>query len=252
MPKTVLLERDDAVALVRLNRPETHHALNQQLCGELLAVLATLREDPAVGAVVLTGSGDRAFCAGQDMAEATGATTAVEGANTGQVLAELGRYPKPVIAAVNGYCYGAGAALATLCDVRLAAQRATFRFPGAAYGLVVGAARLPAIVGPAKAKEIIFTARVVGSAEAYEIGLANHVYADHALLDEALAMAKLIAANSREAVKLSKAVIDTATLSGPAEQGEAAANKKLRASAEHRRLFKAAAERVTGTGKPSQ
>lgn len=247
MSETVLVERDDAVAILRLNRPEVHNAMNAELSGALLSALASLRDDADVGAVVLTGAGDRAFCAGQDMAEAPDGVGAMRGggANAGQVFAELGRYPKPVIAAVNGHCYGAGAVLAVLSDIRLAAGRATFRLPGAAYGLVVGAARLPAIVGAPRAKELIFTARVVDAAEAHQIGLVNHVLDDDTLLAHAVAMAKQIAANSAEAVKLSKAVIDTATLSGPAEQGEAAANKKLRASAEHRERFSAAAQRVT-------
>lgn len=249
MPETVIVDRDEAVAIIRLNRPEVHHAMNAQLSGELMAALAELRDDATVRAVVLTGAGERAFCAGQDMTEAPEGVGRMrsdgEGSTAGHVFAELGRYPKPVIAAVNGHCYGAGAVLAVLCDIRLAAERATFRLPGAAYGLVVGAARLPAIIGAPKAKELIYTARVVGAEEALAMGLVNHVYAADALLGEAVAMAKQIAANSTEAVKLSKAVIDTATLSGPAERGEAAANKKMRASAEHRERFSAAAKRVT-------
>lgn len=248
MGETVLTERDDSIVVLRMNRPDKHHALNAQLAGELLASLRAIRDDDDVRVVILTGTGTKAFCAGQDMSEATEGIGRAEGANAGQLFAELGRFPRPVIAAVNGYCYGAGAVLATLCDIRLVAESATFRFPGAAYGLVVGAARLPAIVGAAKAKELIFTAKVVGAAEAGDIGLANHVVSDDRLMDEALAMARTIAANSAEAVTLSKAVVDTATLSGPAEQGEAAANKKLRASAEHRERFKAAADSVTRRG----
>lgn len=245
MTDTVLVDRDEAVAIVRLHRPEKHHAFNAQLAGDLMTTLVALRDDASARVVVITGSGDKAFCAGQDMAEATSGEATRDGATLAQVYAELGRYPTPVIAAVNGYCYGGGAMLAVLCDIRLAAERATFRFPGAAYGLVVAAARLPAVVGAAKAKELIYTGRVVGSAEALAMGLVNHVYPNEALLAEAVAMAKQIAANSVEAVRLSKAVVDTATLSGPAEQGEAAANKKLRASPEHRERFRAAADNVT-------
>ena len=247
--ETVLYERDGPVAVVRLNRPEKLNAINRELSGALAETIGALEADEAVQAIVLTGNG-RAFCAGADMKERTEAMDqgpvqpgAAGGANG---VAAVARATKPVIAAINGHAYGGGAHLAVCCDIRLAAATATFRFVGASYGLVVGGTQLSRIVGPALAKELLFTARVIDAAEAERIGLVNHVIAPAELLNAAVAMAKEVAANSPPAVRWAKRIVDAATVIENGVELEAQADRELRASAEHATRFREAAQRVVG------
>ena len=247
--ETVLYERDGPVAVVRLNRPEKLNAINRELSGALAETIGALEADEAVQAIVLTGNG-RAFCAGADMKERTEAMDqgpvqpgAAGGANG---VAAVARAAKPVIAAINGHAYGGGAHLAVCCDIRLAAATATFRFVGASYGLVVGGTQLSRIVGPALAKELLFTARVIDAAEAERIGLVNHVIAPAELLNAAVAMAKEVAANSPPAVRWAKRIVDAATVIEKGVELEAQADRELRASAEHATRFREAAQRVVG------
>jgi enoyl-CoA hydratase/carnithine racemase len=243
----VLEERQGAVLLLTLNRPERHHAINHELGAQLASAVERAERDDDVRAIVLTGSGERAFCAGADMVETSGADGAdPRPGGAGAAITRLGNTPLPVIAAVNGYCYGGGAALAVACDIRLASENATFRLPGAEYGLVVAAASLPRLVGAAVAKELIFSARRIDAAEARRYGLVNEVYEPPDLLPAAIALAQAIAANSVAAVRASKRVIDVATLSDTARQLEAEANRALRGSPEQVERFRAATRRVTG------
>ena len=250
----VLEERFGNVLALTLNRPHRHHALNRALTGRLSAALHAAQADASVHAVVLTGGGSKAFCAGADMLEASGvepappadpATTTPTGA-AGNAYAALAALRVPIIAAVNGYCYGGGAHLAIACDIRLASTTATFRLPGAEYGLVVAAATLPRLVGSSKAKELIYTARRFGAADALQWGLVSSLHAPEELLPAALTLAEEIAANSPAAVQASKAVIDAATLSAAATDMELAVNRKLRGSPEQSARFRAATKRVTG------
>ena len=257
----VLEERHGAVLLLTLNRPERHHAINRELGAQLAEAIARAEADEGVRAIVLTGGGDRAFCAGADMVETSGLVASGDGdaqttraqpqaepraGGAGAAIAAVAETPLPVIAAVNGYCYGGGASLAITCDIRLASETATFRLPGVEYGLVVAASTLPRLVGAAKAKEIIFTARRLDAAEALAIGLVNAVYPQSELLPATLAMAETIARQSVAAVRASKRVIDAATLSDAARALEAEANRTLRGSPEQTERFRDATRRVTG------
>lgn len=247
---TVLCERLGAVAIVRLNRPDKLNAINRELSEALAETMQTLEEDESVLVTVLTGNG-RAFCAGADMkerAEALGPGAAAGQAATLNGVAAVAQAAKPVIAAINGHAFGGGAHLAVCCDIRLAAPEATFRFVGASYGLVVGGTPLARIVGPALAKELLFTARVIDAEEAERIGLVNHVLPSAGLLEAAVAMAKEIAANSPAAVRWAKRVVDAATIIEKGLEVEAAADRELRASAEHAARFREAAQRVVGGG----
>lgn len=249
----VLEERKGHVLVLTLNRPRRHHALNRALTGRLAEALRDAEADDGVRAIVLTGSGTKAFCAGADMLElsgveppsASGGGSQPTGA-AGNAYAALAAVSSPVIAAVNGYCYGGGAHIAIGCDIRLASTSATFRLPGAEYGLVVAAATLPRLVGAAKAKEIIYTARKFDAGDALAWGLVSAVYEPEHLLPAALSMAADIAANSPSAVRASKAVIDAATLSDEAGELELAHNRVLRGSPEQSQRFRAATKKVTG------
>jgi enoyl-CoA hydratase/carnithine racemase len=241
----VLAERHDAVLVLSLNRPERHHALNAALNSALAEAIEVAEAAPDVRAIVLTGSGSRAFCAGADMLEASGLERPAPG-NPRQAIARVAGTPLPVIAAVNGYCYGGGALLAISCDIRLASDTATFRLPGSEYGLVVGAATLPRLVGAARAKDLIFTARRIDAAEAFAYGLVTAVHPPEELLPAAIEMARTIASHSSTAIRAAKRVIDAATLSAAALALETEANRELRGSPEQVTRFRAATERVTG------
>jgi enoyl-CoA hydratase/carnithine racemase len=206
--------------------------------------------DEDVRCIVVTGAGEKAFCAGGDMLEMSGIeenAAPLPPANQRlNAFGELSNTPLPVIAAINGYCYGGGARLAVGCDIRLAAETATFRLPGAEYGLVVAAAMLPRLVGAAKAKEWIFTARKFDAQEAMEAGLVSSLHAPGDLLPAALEMAESIAGMSPSAVQESKRVIDAASLSEEAERLESEINRRLRGTPEQSQRFRDATRRVTG------
>jgi enoyl-CoA hydratase len=245
----VLVERTGHVAVLILNRPDKHNAISSAMAQELVRALDGLEADEDVRVIVLTGAGEKAFCAGADMAEAVALQESESPQRrdfAAQAAARLARVKKPVIAAVNGYAYGGGAVFAISTDIRIASQNARFRFVGASYGLSVGASQLPRLVGAPVAKELIFTARTVDADEALRIGLVNRVVPSAELMEAALAMAGQIAANSPEAVRAAKEVIDMATSAEEAARREMEHNQRLRASEDHRRRFREAAERVTG------
>jgi methylglutaconyl-CoA hydratase len=243
----VIEERRGDVLLLTLNRPERHNAMNAAL-NHLLGDAVRRAEPEGAKVIVITGAGAKAFCSGGDMVEMSGIEEAQLPPREERVNGtdELMRTPLPVIAAINGYCYGGGARLAIACDIRLASETATFRLPGAEYGLVVGAATLPRLVGSSKAKEWIFTARPFDAREALEAGLVSSLHAPDALLPAALEMAETIAGHSTEAVRESKRVIDLATLSDEVRTAEEQTNRRLRGSKEQSERFRQATRRVTG------
>jgi enoyl-CoA hydratase len=240
----IILERDGHIATIRLNRPEKHNAINAEMSAELIECLDALEADDEVRVIVLTGAGEKAFCAGADMAEAIGTAGDTRRDAAARAAIRLLRVKKPTIAAVNGYAYGGGAVFAIHCDIRVCSDAAKFRFVGATYGLVVGASQLPRIVGPPVAKELIFTARVVDAEEALKIGLANRVIPHAELTSVVAEMASAIAANSPTAVMASKEVIDVGTTIAEGGKREMEHNLALRQGEDHRERFRAAAERV--------
>jgi enoyl-CoA hydratase len=246
--EALTLDRDGALATIRLNRPDKHNAINSVMSREMIEILDALEADDDVRVIILTGAGDKAFCAGADMGEAVKARSdGRDGKDfAAQAAIRLARVRKPLIAAVNGYAYGGGAVFAIACDIRIASDNARFRFVGASYGLSVGASQLPRLVGAPMAKELIFTARTVDADEAVRIGLVNHVVEQAELMHFVIEMAGKIAANSPAAILVSKEVIDIATANKDAARREMEHNVKLRQSEDHRSRFKAAADRVTG------
>jgi enoyl-CoA hydratase len=240
--------REGHVALLRMERIDKHNAFNRTLSSEVLGALDELEQDDGVHVVVLAGSGN-AFCAGADMTEAVAAIEE-NGRNDGMAAAivRVGRFRKPLLACVNGAAYGGGALLAITCDIRIASENAAFRFPGAAYGLVVGGSQLPRVVGPAFAKELLFTGRVVQAEEALRIGLVNRVVTRDEVEGVTMEMAQQIAANSPEALLGTKQAVDRATEVDEAQRVELEWNAGLRASPEHHARFRAAQERVAKRG----
>lgn len=247
--ETLILEQHGPTTVVRLNRPEKHNAISRQLAADLIACLDALEADDAVRVIVLTGAGDKAFCAGADMAQAAlGQDRPADDDGSkdfaAQAVIRLGHVRKPLLGAINGYAYGGGAVLAINCDIRICSDNAKFRFVGTVYGLVVGASRLPSVVGAPMAKELIFTARTVDADEALRIGLANHVVPQPDLERTVLEMAAQIAEHSPPALAASKEVIDIAAGWKDAARRELDHNIELRQSEEHLKRFRAAAERV--------
>jgi enoyl-CoA hydratase len=248
MSDLVSITRDGHAAVIRMLRADKHNAFNRALSAAVMAALDELETDDSTHAAVLVGSGG-AFCAGADMSEAV-AAIAENGRNDGMAatVVRAARFPKPLLACVNGAAYGGGALLAITCDIRIASASAVFRFPGAAYGLVVGGSQLPRIVGAAFAKELLFTGRVVGAEEALRIGLVNHVVPADQVETATMEMARQIAANSPQALLGTKQAVDRATEVDDAAGVEAEWNAGLRVSKEHHERFRAAAERVARGG----
>jgi enoyl-CoA hydratase/carnithine racemase len=243
----VLVERRGSAGLVVLNRPAKLNALNSQLVAELEVALRQLESDDEIGAIVITGAGERAFSAGGDMAEQVARLDGSAPGPPRKSASEVVRAcRKPILAAIRGYCYGGGALLAINCDIRIAADDARFKFHGASYGQAPGGAVLARVVGDPKARELLFTGDEVDAAEALEIGLVNHVAPPDKMVETAMAMAERIAANSPAAVATLKEVVN---LTHPTEQAlshERAADRRLRESADSAQRFRRAARRVIG------
>ncbi len=247
MSEVLLYDVRDGIALLRMNRPEKRNAFNRELSLAVAGLMEELEANDDVHVVVLTGSG-QAFSAGADMTEALASVeSGGRGDGMAQAVVRVAAFRKPIIAAVNGYAFGVGAVLAVSCDIRIASEQASFRFPGASYGLVVGGSQLPRIVGTAKAKELIFTARTVEAQEAERIGLVNQVVPHDGLDGAAWELARQIAQHSPNALRWSKAVIDAATTVEKGIELELDANRALRGSPDHVSRFRAATERVAGS-----
>jgi enoyl-CoA hydratase/carnithine racemase len=185
------------VAILVMNRPERRNAIDGALLAALRSGLATLERDPSVGAVVLTGAGG-AFSSGADL---PGGPRGGGPAGAGLDMDAFARlyeavttFPKPAVAAIAGACIGAGAEMAACCDLRVGAPGATIRFPGAQFGVPVGAARLPTLIGISHAKDLLMTSRSVGGEEAYRIGFLNRLVPEAELEPVAVGLASALAA----------------------------------------------------------
>ena len=213
MYQTIRCEKQDGIAIVTIDRPEALNALNSTVITELEQVVAALESDRDVRCLILTGEG-RSFVAGADIGEQY-PLDLDGGRRWGQrgsaLMRRIEKLEFPTIAAVNGFALGGGCELALSCDIILASEKAKFGQPEVGLGITPGFSgtqRLPRRVGIAKAKELIFSGKVIGAAEAEKIGLVNAVYAPEELIPGAIAMAKSFTANAPIAVKYSKACID--------------------------------------------
>jgi enoyl-CoA hydratase len=210
--------RDDGVALVTLNNPKVN-ALSQAVLARIAEVAHDLTVNPP-GAVVITG-GDRLFAAGADISEFGGPDEADRiGAGFHRALDTVAAIPRFVIAAVSGYALGGGCELALACDYRIAGERAVFGQPEILLGIVPGGGgtqRLPRLVGPSRAKELMITGRQVKADEALAIGLADEVVPNDVLLDRALGLASEVARGALVAQALVKKAVDDGLSTGLAE-----------------------------------
>lgn len=188
------------VRVLRLTRPEVRNAMDTALLAALLDAVADAVAEPAVRVVVVTGTGG-SFSAGADLREGLDHAGRVRRMDLlCQVYEAVGTCPKPTVAAVEGPCVGGGAEVAAACDVRVADPSATFRFPGAALGIPVGAAKLVGLVGLGAAKDLVLTSRTIGAEEALRIGLVQRLAPAGGALEGALEGATQMAANHPDAV----------------------------------------------------
>jgi enoyl-CoA hydratase/carnithine racemase len=202
--ESIVTERRDGVAVIVLNRPDKLNALSFGLIRELDHELALVGADDSVGAVVLTGAGDKAFSAGADiheMAGLSGEELAERQAFRNRANWQIATFPKPIIGAVNGLAYGGAALLTSMLDIRVGCERTKFRFLAATYGRVNSTWSLPLLVGLPKAKELLYTGRDVLADEAERIGLLNQVVPAAELREAALDMARTIAKNDSRMVQ---------------------------------------------------
>jgi enoyl-CoA hydratase len=210
----IQLAREDAVAVLTIDRPEAMNALDVATLEELRDRLSELRDDDGVGAIVLTGAGDRAFAAGADIKYMSGLSVdeAKEWGGLGHEVGQLlETAPKASIAAVNGFALGGGCELSLACDIRYASSTAKLGQPEVNLGIFPGwggTQRLARVCGLGVAKDLILTGRVVEADEALRIGLVNAVFDPGELMGQTLEAAKLIASKGPLAVAAAKAAMN--------------------------------------------
>jgi methylglutaconyl-CoA hydratase len=213
--KTVLVEkRTDGIAIVTLNRPEAANALSSQMLAELQVILSDIKKDMDIRVVILTSSGEKAFCAGADLKERRDMTDA-EAKQTvrmiGATINEVESLPQPVIAAINGVAFGGGLELALACDIRVGALEAKVGLTETSLAIIPGAGgtqRLPRLIGLGKAKELIFTAQRLTASEAEKIGILEYAVPRSEMLGKALALAKAMAKNGPLALIQAKKAVN--------------------------------------------
>jgi len=205
---------EDGIAIITINRPEALNALNSRTLEELCSAGWQAGEDPEVGAVILTGAGEKAFVAGADIKEMIEFTPmdmkefCLRGQASLATLEELG---KPVICAMNGFALGGGLELALACDVRIASENAKMGLPEVSLGIIPGfggTQRLPRLIGPGRAKEMVMSAGMYDATKAEAWGLVNSVHPPEELMDAAKKMAKGFMRNGPLAVALGKAAVN--------------------------------------------
>lgn len=242
--KYIQLESQGEVAILRINRPEALNAMNIDVVSELSQTVDKIGADENIKVIIITGAGEKAFCAGADisyMVDIDPITAEKYASSAQSVLNKIERIEKPVIGAINGYALGGGCELAMVCDIRIASSNARLGQPEVTIGIPPGwggTQRLMRLVGPAKAKELVFTGRMIPAEEAFQLGLVNNVISltsddnlptevaaddkekqkernnqiakllNNKLMNECMAMAKQISKNSFNAVKVSKMLVN--------------------------------------------
>lgn len=242
--KYIQLESQGEIAILRINRPEALNAMNIDVISELSQTIDKVGADESIKVIIITGAGEKSFCAGADisyMVDIDPITAEKYASSAQSVLNKIERIEKPVIGAINGYALGGGCELAMVCDIRIASSNAKLGQPEVTIGIPPGwggTQRLMRLVGPAKAKELVFTGKMIPAEEAFQLGLVNNVISltpddnlppevaaddkekqkersnqiakllKNKLMNECIAMGKQIAKNSFNAVKVSKMLVN--------------------------------------------
>lgn len=208
--ENLLLEKEGALAILYVNRPKALNALNKDTLLEMKDAITSIKNDPEVDVLIVTGAGDKSFVAGADIAFMQ-SLTAVDAREFGALGQEVFRMieamEKPSIAAVNGFALGGGCELAMCCDFRIASSKAKFGQPEVGLGITPGfggTQRLPRLVGSGMARQMLYTADVIDASEALRIGLVNNVVAPEELMDVVKGIAGRIISKGKLAVRFSK------------------------------------------------
>ena len=209
MSQTVLSTREGRVAILTIHRPDKLNALNEEVRVELLAALAEVETDDGVGAVVITGAGEKSFIAGADIGEFAGRSPFDQrfAMRSPRIFDIMASFPKPVIAMINGFCLGGGCELSMSCDMRIASDKARFGQPEINLGLIPGGGgtqRLPRLIGMGQAMRMILSGDMIPAAEAKEIGLVDLVFPADELRARTLELAQKIASKSPLTLKVAK------------------------------------------------
>ena len=213
MAENILIERNDRLAIITINRPDKLNALNIRTREELSDALDELRDDAAIRVVIITGAGEKAFIAGADISEFEGRTAIEQRAimRARNIFTTAEEFPKPLIAMINGFCLGGGNELAMCCDLRIASEKARFGQPEINLGIIPGGGgtqRLTRLIGEGRSMQMILTGEMIDAAEAQRIGLVNQLLDDDALPGAAMALAQRIAAAPPLAMQLTKRCLD--------------------------------------------
>jgi enoyl-CoA hydratase/carnithine racemase len=217
MGEAVLFDQERAIGVLTLNRPEALNALTAGMLDRMSEVLAEAEARGEIRVLILAAAGEKAFCVGADL-KARSQEYAEDGAGPDplaervrRVFGQIEALPLPVIAALHGYVLGGGLELALACDLRVAADGARFGFPEAKVGSMPGAGgtqRLTRAIGPARAKELMFTGEHIDAAEAHRIGLVNRLFAREGLLEGARALARTIASRAPLSIRAIKTAVN--------------------------------------------
>lgn len=212
--KNILLEKEEDIALVKINRPSALNAINREVLNELINVFQELAEDENIKVIILSGEG-KAFAAGADIKEMINMspTEARKFSETGHALMEtMEKLGKPIIAAVNGFALGGGMEIAMACDFIFASENAKLGQPEINLGVIPGfggTQRLSRLIGKARAKQLIFTGEMISAQEAKELGIVNKVFPSDELLTEVKKVAAQIASKGALSLSLAKSAIDS-------------------------------------------
>ena len=209
---SIRVETTDAIATLTIDRPEVKNALDLATVQEIRAALQTLAADADLGVLIVTGAGDAAFVSGADINDirARGRDEGLAAINS-SLFAEIERFPRPTIAAVNGYALGGGCELALACDIRIAADTAKFGQPELGLGIIPGAGgtqRLPRLIGMGRAKHLILTGELIDAKQALEIGLVTAVAPPGQLQIRARELAKKVLRQGPLAARLAKIALN--------------------------------------------
>jgi enoyl-CoA hydratase len=212
--ENIIFQVEAGIATITFNRPKALNALNSALLGEFSQALDEIAADESIRVLVLTGAGDKAFVAGADIGElaACNSLTAKNFSRKGHnIIGKLQELPIAVIAAVNGFALGGGTEIAIACDFIYASENAKFGQPEINLGIIPGfggTQRLPRLIGPNKAKEMVFTGKMISAAEAGQMGLVNKVVPQDQLMDEVIKTAREIASKGRLSLRTAKQAIN--------------------------------------------